>query len=116
MIKDYLDEQKKICQKYGSEMYLVDESQKVGIALHTLNQSPIYGVHLRPEGDTSGWYFWGGEHSESADFYQAVHINHLPEIASILLKYLALAPGFKFIIDDQGYEDVWFEPEIIATH
>ncbi|WP_425194891.1 immunity protein Imm33 domain-containing protein [Paraburkholderia phenazinium] len=25
----------------------------------------------------------------------------------MVLKYLRLAPGAKFIIDDQGYEDVW---------
>ncbi|WP_444851947.1 immunity protein Imm33 domain-containing protein [Yersinia pseudotuberculosis] len=26
-----------------------------------------------------------------------------------MLKYLALAPGFKFISDENDYEDVWYE-------
>lgn len=28
------------------------------------------------------------------------------------MPYLALAPGYRFIIDDEGYEDIWHEPVI----
>lgn len=28
-----------------------------------------------------------------------------------IMKYLALAPGFKFIADNNGYEDIWYEGE-----
>ncbi|WP_455685330.1 immunity protein Imm33 domain-containing protein [Variovorax paradoxus] len=40
-----------------------------------------------------------------------MHVEHISEILPIAQKYLALAPGFKFIIDENGYEDVWYEPE-----
>ena len=78
MNNSYAQLQEEICTKSGSKMFAVDDTQKVGIALNSLRQIPIYGVRLYPEGDTSGWYIWGGDHSEDPDFFQAVHIEHLP--------------------------------------
>ncbi|WP_425164790.1 immunity protein Imm33 domain-containing protein [Delftia lacustris] len=41
-----------------------------------------------------------------------MHIGHVPDVWPALMPYLALAPGYRFIIDDEGYEDIWHEPVI----
>ncbi|WP_436968388.1 immunity protein Imm33 domain-containing protein [Burkholderia multivorans] len=45
--------------------------------------------------------------SDAADFYQPVHTDHLAELLPAVIKYLRLPHGSKFIIDDNGFEDVW---------
>jgi hypothetical protein len=102
-------EQRALCQRVKSEFFPSDEDKKVGLAIDTINQSPIYGARVAPTAETTGWYIWAGPHSEDSEFYQPVHASHLKELCPLILKYLGLAPGYKFIIDRNGYEDVWFE-------
>ena len=42
-------------------------------------------------------------------FFQPVHVDHLVNLLPIVLPFLGLEPGFKFITDTTGYEDVWLE-------
>ncbi|WP_443096537.1 immunity protein Imm33 domain-containing protein [Rhizobium dioscoreae] len=67
-----------------------------------------YGVRqAMPKGGTVSWFFYCGEYSDAEDFYQPVHTAHLSELLPGVVKYLRLPVGTRFIIDDQGYEDVW---------
>ena len=82
----------------------------VAVALGSLEQSPIYGTRIDlPEGGTISWFIHCGEHSDAADFYQPLHTAHLQELLPQVLGYLALPSGAKFIIDREGYEDVWLD-------
>lgn len=102
--------QKKICEKYNSPCFFCSENEFVGVAIESIKNQPLYGVRHRRENDTCGWYLWGGEYSDDDEFFQPVHFSHIHEIIpNYALKYLALAPGFKFITDNNGYEDVWYE-------
>jgi hypothetical protein len=67
----------------------------------------VQGVARKVGGNVS-WFFHGGEYSDAPDFYQPVHVGHLKEILPSVIRYMRLPTGEKFIIDDQGYEDVWF--------
>ncbi len=86
---------------------------EIDIALATLSNMPIYGARVTPENGTGGWYIYGGEYSEDDNFYDPLHVSHIGEFAPQILPYLALAPGFKFIIDNAGYEDEWFGPSLL---
>ncbi|AZC96337.1 immunity protein Imm33 domain-containing protein [Pseudomonas chlororaphis] len=100
--------QKDICEKYGLPVLPPDEM--VAIAIATLGKSPIYGTRIPlPEGGNVSWFIHCGEHSNADDFYQAVHTEHLSEMLPQVLNYLCLPAGAKFIIDNEGYEDVWME-------
>ena len=99
--------------KFGSPTIFPDSESKIGLAIETLDKIPISGSRMNPENGTNGWYIWGGDYSDNDDFYKAVHLNHLSEILPQVLPYLALAPGYKFIIDNDGYEDVWHDPELL---
>ena len=101
-------EQQRICDKY--QLPAQPPEPMVALAIGSLEQSPIYGTRIAlPENGTMSWFIHCGEHSEALDFYQALHATHLQEMLPQVLDYLALPSGAKFILDRQGYEDVWLE-------
>lgn len=108
--------QKTICQKYGTDYFESPLSLKVGISRNVREGAlPLNGVRYQPEGDTSGWYIWGGEEfSEDPDFFVPLHISHLNEWNDLILKYLGLPPGWRFLVTED-YEDVWFDEQLITA-
>ncbi|NHZ44970.1 immunity protein Imm33 domain-containing protein [Massilia aquatica] len=108
-----LDRQVEVCEKYGSACVFPDPAMKAGLALGTFHLMPITGVRITPENGVDGWYIFGGEFSEDENFYQPVGQSHIAELLPQVLPYLALAPGYKFMIDNEGYEDVWYEPHTL---
>jgi len=62
----------------------------------------------------NGWYLWrGGEWSDADDFFASLHVEHVGEYLPRIEKYLELPPGHRFLIDDNGYEDVWFDASLL---
>lgn len=101
--------QREVCERYG--LHNEPAEDMVAFATSTLGQMPVYGTRVeRDAGDNISWYFHCGEYSDADDFYQPIHTEHLQQMLPLVIKYLALPPGTHFIIDDQGYEDVWQEP------
>lgn len=99
-------DRKVICEKYGSKYHEFLEELNVGVNIESLEMTPVYGVRINPASGTSGWYIWGGIYSEDEDFFKPIHGFHLVRKYPGLSKCLTLAPGFKFIVDGDGYEDV----------
>lgn len=48
------------------------------------------------------------------DFFQAIHVEHIESWCPEVIKYLALPPGWRFLIAD-GYVDVWFDESLLVT-
>jgi hypothetical protein len=107
-------EQFKICEKYGARPVDAPPHLKVGVAANVRSdKTPVNGLRHIPVGDTSGWYLWAGEElSSEPDFFRPVHVKHLNEMRPEVLKYLALPPGWRFLIADD-YEDVWFDESLL---
>jgi hypothetical protein len=91
-----------------------EPQSKVGIALETLAQRPINGLRHPLESDSNGWYIWCGEYSEAPDFFKPLHVEHLEEHLPQVQKFLSLPPGYRFLIDDEGNEDVWFDDSLLG--
>ena len=105
--------QKVICIQYGSEFKLPSQFEKLGIALNTLGQVPLNALRHSAQNDTCGWYIWGGEVlSQDPDFFQTLHVQHLPEHCPEILPFLALAPGWRVLLAP-NQTDVWFEEELL---
>ncbi|MFK7089515.1 hypothetical protein AAFM71_11950 [Chromobacterium violaceum] len=103
-------EQIEICKKYSSKIIDLDENEMVAIALETIGQLPIRGVRTsKREGDNISWFFYCGEFHASPDFFKPMHASHLNEYLPEVLKFLCLEPGYKFMTDQYGFEDVWKE-------
>ncbi|WP_339446902.1 immunity protein Imm33 domain-containing protein [Pseudomonas sp. EA_5y_Pfl2_R50] len=97
-----------ICEKY--DMPVLPPEEMVAVALGTIGQSPVFGIRDEPpEGGNVSWYIYCGEYSDAPDFFQPVHVHHLDERLADVEKYLCLPIGARFIIDEDGYEDVWMD-------
>jgi hypothetical protein len=110
-----IQEQLNLCSKYHAEFLSAAPGSKVGISRNVRDGvMPINGLRYQPEGDTSGWYIWAGEeYSESEDFFEPLHISHLNKHCPLLTKYLGLSAGWRFLVDDSGYEDVWKDEALL---
>jgi len=112
---EQLASQVAVCREVGAEPHPVHGDLKVGIARNINSGAmPIHGVRMLPERGTSGWYFWAGDYSDDPDFFVALHASHLAERAPLVLPFLALPPGWRFLTDG-SYKDVWFDEEVDLT-
>ena len=113
---DVVQSQQELCQKYQAECEPPHLGLKLGITEDFFSgKLPLNGLRHRPEGDTCGWYLWAGdEFPEADDSFQALHIVHLVERGSEVVRYFGLAPGWRFLIA-RGYEDVWFDPKLLGN-
>lgn len=109
-------EQRELCAKYGAEYLRSSLASKIGISAEALSGIlPIHGLRHSPKGNTSGWYIWSGEYSEDPDFFSPLHVEHAISESAIFAQYLGLAPGWRFLIGENGYEDVWFDPGLLGN-
>jgi hypothetical protein len=108
MDKDLIEEQQLVCEEFDSSYNAVKETDLVAIAVHTLNKEPVVGLRkaLDPQ-DNVAWYIYGGELEEGDDFFEIITVKELFEVFPDALPYLALAEGYRFMIDSDDYEDVW---------
>lgn len=114
MNAELADKQKDICSRFGAPFAGCDLNLKVGISRNVKDGvRPLNGLRIKPEGDTCGWYIWAGEKfSEEPDFFVPLHAAHLEEWAPLILPYLGLPPGWRFLITE-AYEDVWEDKQLL---
>lgn len=88
---DIKNEQLNICQKYDTLYFESPLTLKVGISKNVkAGAVTINGLRHIPEGDTAGWYIWGGEEfSEDPDFFIPLHVEHLKEWCPIPLSLIS---------------------------
>ena len=102
--------------KYGAPLVEAPENFKVGISRNVKDGLwPINGLRHPVEGNTTGWYIWAGEDfSTDPDFFIPLHVKHLEEWCPMVLKYLSLAPGWRFLVTE-NYEDVWEDKSLLKS-
>lgn len=107
----HLVKQKDICKKYTSKWSLINKKLHIGISNNYFLQ-PVNGLRHSSENGTVGWYIWFGEFKNDDDFFKPMCAEHLLEINPNIIQYLGLDVGFRFLIDCNGYEDVWEDENI----
>ncbi len=105
--------QRSLCREYGAAFSPPVAGSRVGIALQTLGRLPLHGLRIPERGGANGWYLWAGEDaSEDPEFYQALCFEHLAERCPIVLRFLALPAGWRFLTDG-SYVDVWQDSRLL---
>lgn len=107
----HIEPQKKICEQYKSEWKPINKKLKIGISENYKLQQ-INGIRHSAEKGTTGWFIWFGEYSEEPNFFKPMCAEHLLEINPKIVNYLGLEVGFRFLIDNNGYEDVWKDEKL----
>lgn len=103
-----------LCEKYGAEYLSPNLTSKLGISRGALEGIlPLHGIRHMPNGGLSGWYIWSGDYSKDNDFFEALHVVHAFCEHTLFSRYLGLAPGWRFLIGENGYEDVWFDSSLL---
>jgi hypothetical protein len=107
--KDYILEQKACCAKFNVEWIEADFDLIIGISDNVFSDViPINGLRHPIEKGTTGWYVWSGEKFNYEDnFFKPYCVKHLIDKKPEILKYLGLPPGYRFLIDNKNYEDIW---------
>jgi hypothetical protein len=109
-------EQLEVCQLFGAKPEPVDLSLKIGISLNVKDDVwPVNGLRHPPEEGTSGWFIWAGDElSSDSDFFVPLHLEHVTEWRAEIFRYLALPPGWRFLVAPD-YEDVWFDESLLGV-
>jgi hypothetical protein len=111
----HIQRQQEICKKANSNWRPINPKHKIGVS-DNLYGEPVHGLRHNPEKGTTGWYIWTGEFSNAEDFFKPMHAGHLLQRRSDLIKYLGLQPGFRFLIDGKGYEDIWEDKQLLDSN
>jgi len=103
-----------LCRRHGVAPHPSRSDLKLGMARNVREGVlPINGLRHLPEGDTTGWYLWAGEElSTDPDFFVPLHVAHVAEWCPTVLRYLALPPGWRFLVAGD-YDDVWEDPSLL---
>lgn len=116
-VSDQLARQLATCQRFRVGPVVPVTGQTVGLSRNARGPTvwPLNGLRHSPVGGTSGWYVWAGEEFDMRpDFFQPVHIEHLWTLCPLVLPYLALPPGWRFLIAP-NQEDVWQDLSLLRT-
>jgi hypothetical protein len=114
MDKDLKSIQSDLCKRFGVPVSFPERHLKLGVAVDVFSgRIPLNGLRHPPKAGTCGWFLWAGEELSSApDFFKPTHVEHLFERCPQVLTYLALPPGWRFLMAD-GYEDVWQDASLL---
>jgi hypothetical protein len=88
----------------------------VGVARNLgSGELPLNGLRHPATAGTSGWYLWAGQElSDTPDFFEPLHAEHLAEICPDVLPFLSLPPGWRFLLAG-AQVDVWFEESLLVV-
>ena len=113
--EEWIEEQRGLCEARDVAWTGTDREMIVGVADNVLtSQIPVNGLRLNRSEGTSGWYVWSGtELSNSPDFFKPRCAEHLLDLNPELLKFLGLPVGYRFLYDDSGFVDVWFDENLL---
>ena len=107
----HIDKQRALCKAHKSIWNPINKKLSLAISAN-LDKDPISGLRLPAENGTTGWFIWTGEYSEAHDFFQPMSAEDLLQQRPALIKYLGLDIGFRFLVDSNGHEDIWFDEEL----
>ncbi len=108
----HIEKQKEVCEKYNSKWKPISRNLKIGISKN-LDLEPLNGLRHKTKKGEACWFVWSGEYSENEDFFESICAEHLLQKKPKIIDYLGLDEGFRFLITENGYEDVWFDEKLL---
>ncbi|WP_235299728.1 immunity protein Imm33 domain-containing protein [Portibacter marinus] len=111
--------QETICEWQEVQPMTPESGSVVGLAVATFENyksTIIHGLRHKPSSNSNGWYLWKGEYKEKDEFFQPICYEHLSDyISEDIIQYLDLPTGYRFLVDEPNYEDVWFDQDLLNT-
>lgn len=107
----HIEKQKEICTTHNSTWKPINKKLNIGASTN-LDIDPINGLRHPSEKGTTGWFIWTGEYSEADNFFHPICAEHLLQKRPDIIKYLGLEIGFRFLVNRNGYEDIWYDDKL----
>lgn len=86
----------------------------VGFAIESLGKGTLHGLRHPSNESSNGWYIWFGEYSENEDFFSPVSVKDIGNyLDSKVMEYLDLPAGYRFTVEKNKFEDVWFDEGLL---
>lgn len=107
--------QRDLCARFNVVPQPALPESRLGAALNLKDSTlwPVNGLRHAPIDGTNGWYLWAGEAlSDADDFFEPLHLAHLSAWRPEAAPYLALPPGWRFLIAP-GHEEVWHDASLL---
>jgi hypothetical protein len=105
-----------ICRLYSENYSPVEDDQTVGISKINQKLYPINGERTKIIGIFSGWMIWfGSEIPQGKTNFESMCKVHLKNKIPLIIPYLSLPPGYRFMIDDKGFEDIWYDEKLLDS-
>jgi hypothetical protein len=108
-LAELIQEQKLLCEEFGSQYIEVKGDDVIAVAVDTLQKEPLVGIRKKAESENVSWFIYGGELAADLESFEMMTVRELQDILPDVLPYLALDIGYRFMIDQDDYEDVWKE-------
>ncbi|SHF77965.1 hypothetical protein SAMN05443575_0878 [Jatrophihabitans endophyticus] len=107
-------DQRLIANRFSVDPVPPCEGAEIGVARNVRDDLwPVNGMRHPVTDGVAGWYIWAGETlSNASDFFVPLHVRHLREWCPVVFPYLALPPGWRFLLAP-GYEDVWYDGDLL---
>ncbi|WP_010604482.1 immunity protein Imm33 domain-containing protein [Pseudoalteromonas maricaloris] len=103
--------QQECCENYRAQYTPVDEEQMVVISDGVYEGLPLEGVRYPSPDHMSGWWLTTDEYNGDTSSLKTVHFTHIVEHRPEVAIYMALPPGYRFMLGGQE-EHVWFDEEV----
>lgn len=115
-LKKLEDLQRSKCRDWQTEFAAIDWEARIAIGKSFFTDlQPKNGLRIMSSGSMTGWYLFAGESmSDDPDHFDPYCATHLVELAPDILVYPGLPVGWRFLHAPE-YEDVWFDPNLIAS-
>jgi hypothetical protein len=106
-------EQRALCAVWSAEFTATPFTSLIGISrTFSPNTFPVNGLRHPQTATTAGWFIWSGNWSTDDNFFAPLHTAHLLDRCPEIIRYLGLAPGWRFLVAPQQ-EDVWFDEKLL---
>jgi hypothetical protein len=105
-----------ICTYYNSKYVPPELDSTLGLGKTSAAVRPINGLRHLPTNKMNGWFIYTGTSpipQGDKDFFEPVHTVHISEKFPEVTPYLALEPGWRFLIDGD-YVDVWYDESLLV--
>jgi len=52
---------------------------------------------------------------QEGNLFSPLHVEHIEDYLPQVKDFLDLPPGYRFLIDSNDYEDVWYDPDLLTV-
>lgn len=103
-----------VCGRIGVRPSKPAPDSKIGLAIESLGNGILHGLRHPEQLGSNGWFIWCGEFSDHEKFFSPICLEHIENyVDTKILDYLNLPPGYRFLIDGNTHEDIWFDKNLL---